>query len=83
MFSLTIINEQEKWEVECIKEAKVTARGGVWFLVKWKNYSDKWNEWMSKKDLKNVSDIIKKFYEDYSNAPYWLQILDSDTSKPT
>ena len=28
-----IINGQEEWEVECIKEAKATARGGVQFLV--------------------------------------------------
>ena len=35
-----IINRQEEWEVECIKKAKATVRGGVQFLVKWKGYSD-------------------------------------------
>ena len=32
--SLEIIDRQKEWEVEHIKEAKVTARGGVQFLVK-------------------------------------------------
>ena len=64
-----IINGQEEQKVEYIKEAKVTVRRGVWFLVKWKGYSDKWNEWISEKDLKNTLDIIKKFYKDYSNTP--------------
>ena len=38
---------------------------------------------MSEKDLKNALDIVKKFYEDYFNTPYRLQIIDSNTSKPT
>ena len=38
---------------------------------------------MSEKDLKNAPDIVKKFYENYSNVSRQLQILDSDTSKPT
>lgn len=38
---------------------------------------------MSKKDLKNAPDIIKNFYKDHLNAPHRLQIIDSDTSKPT
>ena len=67
-----IIDRQKKWEVKCIKEDKATTRGGVQFLVKWKGYSDKWNEWMSKKDLKNAPDIIKKFYENHSNVPHQL-----------
>ena len=67
-----IIDEQEEWEVECIKEAKVTTREEVWFLVKWKGYSNEWNEWIFEKDLKNALDIIKKFYKDHSNAPRQL-----------
>ena len=38
---------------------------------------------MLEKDLKNALDIIKKFYEDYSNAPCQLRIIDSDILKPT
>ena len=38
---------------------------------------------MSKKDLKNALDIVKKFYEDHLNVSYWLWIIDSDTLKPT
>ena len=64
-----IINGQEEQKVEYIKKAKATVRRGVWFLVKWKGYSDKQNEWMSEKDLKNALDIIKKFYKDYPNTP--------------
>ena len=39
-----IIDGQEKWEVKCIKEVKVTTKGEVQFLVKQKGYSDEWNE---------------------------------------
>ena len=65
-----IIDRQEEQEVDCIKKAKVIAREGVWFLVKQKSYSNEWNEQMSKKDLKNALDIVKKFYEDHSNILY-------------
>ena len=78
-----IIYGQKEREVECIKEVKVTVREGVQFLVKQKGYSNKWNKQMSEKDLKNALDIIKKFYEDHSNASHRLQILDSNTFKPT
>ena len=82
-FSPKIIDRQEEWEVECIKEAKVTAKGGVQFLVKWKGYSNEWNKQMFEKDLKNAPDIVKKFYKDHPNALCQLQIIDSDTLKPT
>ena len=64
-----IIDGQEEWEVEYIKEAKTTAREEVQFLVKWKGYSNEQNKWMSKKNLKNAPDIVKKFYKDHPNAP--------------
>ena len=67
-----IINRQKKQEIECIKEAKAIARGEVQFLVKWKGYSNKWNKWISEKDLKNVLDIVKKFYKDYPNTSHRL-----------
>ena len=65
-----IIDRQKEQEVDCIKKAKVTAREEVWFLVKWKSYNNEQNEQMSKKDLKNALDIIKKFYENHSNILY-------------
>ena len=33
---------------------------------------------MSKKDLKNALDIIKKFYKDHFNISYQLQIINSN-----
>ena len=38
---------------------------------------------MSKKDLKNALDIIKKFYKDHFNISYQLQIINSNVLKPT
>ena len=38
---------------------------------------------MFEKDLKNALNIVKKFYEDHPNVPCQLQIIDSDTLKPT
>ena len=35
---------------------------------------------MSKKDLKNALDIIKKFYKDHFNISYQLQIINSNAS---
>ena len=32
---------------------------------------------MSKKDLKNAPDIIKKFYKDHFNVSYQLRIIPS------
>ena len=37
---------------------------------------------MSKKDLKNTLDIVKKFYEDYLNTFYWLWTINTDTLTP-
>ena len=71
LFSLSkIIDRQENQEVKCIKEAKATIRGGLWFLAKQKDYNNKQNKWMSKKDLKNTLNIIKKFYKNYSNISH-------------
>ena len=65
-----IVDRQKLLEVKYIKKTKVTTRGEVQFLVKQKGYSDKQNEWMSKKDLKNALDIVKKFYNNYPNTFY-------------
>ena len=37
---------------------------------------------MSKKNLKNILDIIKKFYKDHFNIFYQLWIINFDTLTP-
>lgn len=55
-----IVNGEEEWEVEQILSERITKEGAQ-FMVKWKNWPAKYNQWVSQQDLSNASELLQEF----------------------
>lgn len=53
-------SEKDVYEVEKIVEKRVE-KNQVFYKVKWKNYPDKDNSWVSHKEIYNCKDLINKY----------------------
>ena len=51
---------EEVWEVEKILMDR-TKQGQKEYLLKWKGYSDKWNNWVSASDFEDMSDLLHEY----------------------
>jgi hypothetical protein len=60
-FSFELLDDDEVSEVEKILQKKISKRI-IYYLIKWKNWSKKYNEWVTKKDM-NALDLLQKFDE--------------------
>ena len=63
----TIINEEEKYEVEEVRKHRKQEQG-TQYLVHWKGYGDEHDQWIAETGLPHAEEIIK--IEDY-----WTKIL--------
>ena len=55
-------DEEEDFEVEKILEKRLTKKGKIEYLVKWKNFDDpSETSWEPAANLKAVQDIIEKY----------------------
>src|SRR5215469_8845125 len=63
-----IIDDHEEYEVEDVLDSRIRYRK-VEFLVKWKGYGYKENEWVKAKDMENAADAVAKFYRTHPEAP--------------
>jgi len=59
-----IIEEEEEFKVEKILN-KRTVRGKEKFLVRWKGYTVEEDIWESRKNLKNIKELVKEFEREY------------------
>ena len=59
-----IIEEEEEFKVEKILN-KRTVRGKEKFLVRWKGYTAEEDIWESRKNLKNIKELVKEFEREY------------------
>ena len=66
-----LIDNQLKWEVDFIKDARWTnrLRGSVQFLVHWKGYGFDEDTWEPARNLVNASDAIQEFYQQHPTKP--------------
>jgi hypothetical protein len=55
------LNDDEVSEVKKILQKKISKKI-IYYLIKWKNWSKKYNEWITKKDM-NASDVLQEFDE--------------------
>lgn len=61
--------DEEEYEVEAILDKRVDKRkGGLFYLIKWKNWSDKHNSWEPFSNLDNCLDLLEKFEFEYANV---------------
>ena len=60
-----IINEEEKYEVEEVRKHRKQGRG-TQYLVHWKGYRDKHNQWIVETVLPHAKEVIED---------YWMRIL--------
>lgn len=63
-----IINNEEEWEVEKILNSKIK-RGKTEYLVRWKGFTTKSDEWVPFKDIENAQDMVNAFHELNPGAP--------------
>ena len=55
-------DEEDDFEVEKILEKRLTKKGKIEYLVKWKNFEDpKETSWEPAANLKAVQDIIEEY----------------------
>jgi len=59
-----IIEEEEEFKVEKILN-KRTVRENEKFLVRWKGYTVEEDIWESRKNLKNIKELVKEFEREY------------------
>ncbi len=61
-------DDDEEYEVEKILDKKVNKKkGGIYYLIKWKNWSDKYNSWEPYSNVKNCLDLVEKYEFEHSH----------------
>jgi hypothetical protein len=60
-FSSKLLDDDEINEIKEILQKKINKRI-IYYLIKWKNWSKKYNEWIAKKNM-NAFDLLQKFDE--------------------
>ncbi len=59
-FSLSeLVNDENISEIEKILKKKIS-QDIIYYLIKWKNWSQKYNEWVTKKNM-NALDLVHDF----------------------
>jgi len=56
-----IINEEEEYEVEEIRKHR-KKRQGIQFLVHWKGYRDKHDQWITESGLPHAKGMIEDYW---------------------
>ena len=57
----TIINEKEKYEVEEVRKHRKCGRE-IQYLVHWKGYRDKHNQWIAETGLPYAKEVIENYW---------------------
>ena len=57
-----LIDDVEEWEVEEILEREDN-KDGQWYLVKWVDWPEEYNQWVEASDLTHARDLKRKFDE--------------------
>ena len=60
-----IINEKEEYEVEEVQKHR-TRGWGTQYLVHWKGYGDKHDQWIAESGLLHAKQAIKDYWTEYS-----------------
>ncbi len=60
-FSSEFLDDDEISEIEKILQKKISKKI-IYYLIKWKDWSKKYNEWVTKKNI-NAFDLLQEFEE--------------------
>jgi hypothetical protein len=60
-FSFELLDDDQINEVEKILQKKISKKI-IYYLIKWKDWSEKYNEWVAKKNM-NAFDLLQEFDE--------------------
>ena len=63
---LTIINEEEEYEVEEVRKHRKWGRG-IQYLVYWKSYRDEHDQWIVETELSHARESIEDYWARYSS----------------
>ena len=55
-----LMNETEEYEVKKILD-KQQRKDELWYKIRWKSYSLKYDQWIQKKNMKNVQELWQQF----------------------
>ena len=55
-----LMNRTEEYEVKEILD-KQQKKDELWYKIRWKSYSSKYNQWIQKKDMKNAQELQQQF----------------------
>ena len=61
-----IINEEEEYEVEEVRKYRKHRRG-TQYLVHWKGYRDKHDQWIVETGLPHAREVIEDYWARYSS----------------
>src|SRR5882724_4545939 len=64
----------EEYQVECILDSWIF-RGKLKYLVWWKGYSIKEDEWRPSKDVKGTTRLVSEFYRQNPKAPQHISAV--------
>jgi len=64
--SPTIINEEEEYEIEEVRKHQKHGRE-MQYLVHWKGYGDKHNQWIAEIELSHARETIEDYWARYSS----------------
>ncbi len=57
---LKLINDEQEWKIEKILQ-KQKRKKILYYKIQWKEYFIEYNQWISSKDMKDVSKLIEAF----------------------
>jgi hypothetical protein len=60
-FSSELLDDDEISEIKKILQKKISKKI-IYYLIKWKDWSEKYNEWITKKNM-NALDLLQEFDE--------------------
>jgi hypothetical protein len=60
-FSFELLDDDEISEIKKILQKKISKKI-IYYLIKWKNWSEKYNEWIAEKNI-NALDLFQEFDE--------------------
>ena len=64
-----LVDGEEEYEVESVLDSRLSARGGLSYLVRWKGYGAGGDSWEPARNVKNAQEAVDAFHRAQPDAP--------------